>query len=83
MLYNALLYVIDFVKSVSAIYSYARYLQALPFFCLILASQRVHYQDAAGLATPTCHVGSTEGVRWKGYPSKLLHAAAFRVAKTP
>ena len=40
-------------------------------------------QDAAGLATPTCHVGSTEGVRWKGYPSKLLHAAAFRVAKTP
>ena len=27
--------------------------------------------------------GSTEGVRWKGYPSKLLHAAAFRVAKTP
>ena len=29
------------------------------------------------------HVGSTEGVRWKGYPSKLLHAAAFRVAKTP
>ena len=29
------------------------------------------------------HVGSTEGVRWKGYPCTLLHAAAFRVAKTP
>ena len=29
------------------------------------------------------HVGSTEGVRWKGYPSKELHAAALRVAKTP
>ena len=28
-------------------------------------------------------VGATERVRWKGYPSKLLHAAAFRVAKTP
>ena len=28
-------------------------------------------------------VGETEGVRWKGYPCKLLHAAAFRVAKTP
>ena len=27
--------------------------------------------------------GSTEGVRWKGYPSRQLHAAAFRVAKTP
>ena len=28
-------------------------------------------------------VGPTEGVRWKGYPCTLLHAAAFRVAKTP
>ena len=28
-------------------------------------------------------VGETEGVRWKGYPCKELHAAAFRVAKTP
>ena len=29
-------------------------------------------------------VGSgSRGVRWKGYPSKELHAAAFRVAKTP
>ena len=31
----------------------------------------------------TAHVGSTEGVRWKGYLSSLLHAAAFSVAKTP
>ena len=28
-------------------------------------------------------VGEIEGVRWKGYPCKELHAAAFRVAKTP
>ena len=28
-------------------------------------------------------VGATEGVRWKGYPCTLLHAADFRVAKTP
>ena len=35
------------------------------------------------LPRKTNHVGSTEGVRWKCYPSKLLHAAAFRVAKTP
>ena len=29
------------------------------------------------------HVGSTEGVRWKGYPCTLLHVAAFRGSKTP
>ena len=36
-----------------------------------------------GFPAQTDALGSTEGVRWKGYPSKLLHAAAFRVAKTP
>ena len=36
---------------------------------------------AASLARS--QVGETEGVRWKGYPCTLLHAAAFRAAKTP
>ena len=35
------------------------------------------------LPRKTNHVGSTEGVRWKGYPSRQLHAAAFRVAWIP
>ena len=43
---------------------------------------------SASASSSTCsssaeQVGATEGVRWKGYPCTLLHAAAFRVAKTP
>ena len=43
----------------------------------VTACRRLH------LRTRLRQVGETEGVRWKGYPCKELHAAAFRVAKTP
>ena len=52
------------------------------------AHERSSVQACGGQTLTECqlmreHVGSTEGVRWKGYPSKEMHAAAFRVAKTP
>ena len=55
--------------------------------CLVSSARvlkaRVYGRAGRTQLSASCHVGSTEGVRWKGYKSKLLHAAAFRVAKTP
>ena len=47
------------------------------------ASAQTPWRPALGLPPRPSHVGSTDGVRWKGYFATLLHAAALRVAKTP
>ena len=47
------------------------------------ASIDERWRSALDMAPVPGYIRATEGVRWKGYPSKLLHAAAFRVAKTP
>ena len=40
-------------------------------------------KEVIGVVSGFAQVGEIEGVRWKGYPCKELHAAAFRIAKTP
>ena len=42
-----------------------------------------HCAAIEAASSASAQVGETEGVRWKGYPCTLLHAAAFRAAKTP